>query len=255
MITTSGLTFILARYISDNLYERRFNKILPSFYGAQVILLLFGGIVGMVFLILSPLSFIYKFMAYILYAVLNILWVEMTYISTVRNHVEIMESFLASATIIVILSLVFVNLVHFNIAVELLFCVLCGFLFIVIMFARYIKGFYKGSGAGIYRSLSYFKKFYSLFWAGTFLTLGSYIHNFIFWSSEYKVVLAHTFVFCPEYDIPVFYSIITAVPAMVMFVAVMEPRFFAKYKALYVLIFKNETITEIEKVKKKCWSL
>ena len=249
MILTGGFVFILSRYISDCLFTRRTEKILPSFYGAIVIVTLLSGIIGIVFLRNSPLSMGYKLIAYLLFVELSILWVQTVYLSTLKDYARILRGFLVAAAITMLFSVLLTQFTSYSSISCILLSLTISFAYMNLSFGVFIRGFYPEFEAGMFEFVEYFKKYTSLFLIGLFMTGAVYVHNFIFWASEDGVLTGGTFISCPTYDIPVFFSILTIIPAMVIFVVTVETNFYNKYRLYYSAILNGGTISEIKLAK------
>lgn len=246
IIITGGFVYIMSRYISDNIFEGKFEKILPSFYGSQIVVLIITSIVGFLFLAFSPLDTTHKVLAYLLFVEISILWIEMVYISALRNYTKILKGFFTGALILITLTLILTQFTGLDPVKSSLLSIDIGFFFIVLSFAIYIKQFYFHFEPGIFRFLGYFRKYSTLFLTGFFITFGAYIHIIIFWFGKSSLLAGNYFRYCPLYDVPMFYSILTVIPAMVLFVVSVETHFYGKYKAYYSLIINGGTIREIK---------
>lgn len=76
----------------------------------------------------------------------------------------------------------------------------------------------------------YICKFWRLILANFFYTLGLYIHNFVFWNTSLRNVVVHSFVYAESYDFATCIAMFTNISASVIFVALVEMRFNARYK-------------------------
>ena len=63
-----------------------------------------------------------------------------------------------------------------------------------------------------------------------FYTLGLYIHNFVFWTTDMKLVLVRTFVCNQPYDMATCLAMFTNLSATVIFITRVEMHFHEKYK-------------------------
>lgn len=249
IILTGGFVYILSRYISDSIFEGKFERILPSFYGSQILILIISGITGFIFISLSPLDLVYKVLSYLLFVEISVLWIEMVYISALRNYIKILKGFITGALILVVLTILGANIIGYGTITLSLFSIDIGFFFIILSFGIYIKQFYFHFEAGIFKFLGYFKKYSALFLIGFFITVGTYLHIIVFWFGKTSLLVGNYFRYCPSYDVPVFYSILTIIPAMVLFVVSVETHFYAKYKAYYSMIINGGTTREIKMAK------
>jgi polysaccharide biosynthesis protein PelG len=66
-LITGGFMLLLSRYLSDQLYSQKYENILSSLYGVIAVCFLLGGLAGILFYLLSPLDFLFKFISYLFF--------------------------------------------------------------------------------------------------------------------------------------------------------------------------------------------
>ncbi|MGE5397283.1 MAG: exopolysaccharide Pel transporter PelG [Chitinophagales bacterium] len=250
-ILTSGFLFVLSRFISDHLYLKRYESIIQSFYGSQVFILILSAIAGLFFYWNSPLPLLYKILAYCFFVVLCQIWLEMIYLSAVKDYIRIVLGFTLSCLLSMVFTLVLKNVYNIDLVSLVLLSVDAGFLIVMIWFATHIKSFYGTSTSNMAEFLIYIEKFYPILITGFFLTLAPYVHNFVFWVSPHRIILGKTYAMCSLYDVPTFFAVLTIIPTMVLFVVSVETNFYQKYRGYYSNILKGSTITEIQMAKKE----
>lgn len=249
-IIASGFKMLITRFISDMLYARKFENILPSLWGLLSIVLPIAGIIGILFFINSPLSIEIKLVSYLLFMELIIIFITMDYLSTLKDYIKIVKSFLAGVITTILLALVFLLFTDIGVVFGLLLSMDIGFLVIISFLLVYLRQFFGKSSKNYYQFLTYFDKFSSLFFVSFFYTLGLYSHNFVFWTSELGVRIADTYIYAPIYDVPTFYAFLSIMPSMVIFVVSMETSFYEKYRAYYTLITGKGSLGDIESARK-----
>lgn len=248
-VLTGGFVFIISRYAADSIYIDKPDKILSSFYGVVLQVVVISSILGIIFYFMSPLSLIYKFVAYLLFMELCILWIETPYLSTVKNFMGIIKGFFLGALVILVINLViYFRQMQFDILIALCSIVL-GFFTITTYFAIFIRRFYYKSSGSIYDYISYFDKFKNIFFTGFFVALGAFIHNIIIWFSQYYSIVGDTYRVCSLYDVPTFYSVFTTIPTIVLFVVYVETSFYEKYRDFYSTVLNGGNINEIKLAK------
>jgi polysaccharide biosynthesis protein PelG len=114
----------------------------------------------------------------------------------------------------------------------------------------YLKNFFGRSSKKYFEFLRHFDKYPSLFFISFFYTLGLYIHNFLFWTSELGVKIGNTYIYAPTYDVPTFYAFLSIMPSMIVFVVSIETSFYDKYRTYYTLITGKGNLNDIENAKK-----
>ena len=249
-IIASGFKMIITRFIADALYEEKFNLILPSLYGLLSTVVLFSGIAGILFFWKSPLPFNLKLASYLLFMELVIVFIMMEYLSTVKDYMKIVKSFFTGIAAILLLSFIFLKYLNINPVLGLIFSMNAGFLIIIIFLFIYLKKFYGKSSKRYFDFLVYFDKFPSLFFISLFYTIGLYVHNFLFWTTDLGVNIGQTYIYAPIYDVPAFYAFLSVMPSMVMFVVSVETSFYEKHRAYYSLITGRGNLKDIDTAKK-----
>jgi len=253
-IITSGFTMLITRFISDMLYTKKLDHILPSLYGIITLVVPIAAIPAILFLWNSPILLETKFTSYLLFMEIIITYLMMVYLSALKDYMKIVKSFSWGVAVTLVLSYVFLKFTSLDTVLGMTLAMNIGFLLIISLLLSYLKGFFKiqtvkSSGKYFY-FLIYFDRYYSLFFISLFYTLGLYIHNFLFWGSSIGVRISSTYVYAPTYDVPSFYAFLSVMPSMVVFVVSLETSFYEKYRAYYSLITGKGNFVDIENARK-----
>lgn len=251
LIITSGFSMIVTRYISDKIFDKSYDDILPSLYGVITICISLGGILGIAFYYISPLSIYFRFVAYTLYMELIIVWLISVYLSALRDYMRIVKSFLYGIIVTLACAYVFLKFLSIESAFGCILAMDIGVFLIVLLLLLEIKKYFVSNRKGYFRFLIYLDKYPALFLTGLFYTTGLYVHNFVFWNSSFSVTAGDTYVFCPYYDVPSFYAMLTIITAMVIFVATVETSFYEKYKDYYSAVLGAGTLEDITRSKEE----
>ena len=233
LILTNGFTIILSRYVSDKIYRKEPEHILPSLKGAITICMAIGGIAGVAFYYRSPLNIPFKLVAYILFMELNILWLETVYVSALRDYTKLVKGFFMGVCLVFFLSYLMVKLLSMDAVIGVLASIDSGFLIIILFFFDSIQSSFDMGKGKLFTFLEYLDQYTALFFIGIFYALGLYVHNFLFWISDIGIIIDNTYAFAPAYDIPCFWAYLTAMPAIVIFVVSCETSIYETYKNYY----------------------
>ena len=253
LILTNGFSMLVTRYVSDKIFSEEYNEILPSLYGVITVCLMIGGVIGAVFYYFSPLNFSLKFSAYILFMQLIIIWLLSAYISIFKDYMRIVKGFIMGLFVALICSLIFMKILSLESVLSCLLGLNTGMFIIILGFMLHMKVFLMTDGKNYFRFLSYFDKYPSLFFVGLFYAAGIYIHNFVFWTGDLRVVLQNTYTYCPYYDVPSFYAMLTIVTGMVIFVVTIETSFYEKYKKYYTAVCGTGKLEDINSFKNEIY--
>lgn len=251
LILTSGFAMVVTRYLSDKIYLKEYDEILPSLYGVLTICLVIGGAAGIIFYAFSPLSLLFKFGAYSLFMGLIIIWLLSIYLSALKDYMKIVKGFVMGVSVTLACSYILLKFTGFPKAISCLMAVDLGIFVIILSLMMCLKRFFKSKEKGYFKFIAYFDKYISLSLISFAYTLGIYVHNFVFWTSDYAVVIEHTYVFSPIYDVPAFYAFLTMLTAMVIFIAKVETSFYEKYKNYYSTVLGRGTLDDIFRTKKE----
>jgi uncharacterized membrane protein len=249
LVLTNGFALLISRYLSDQIFDEAYDEILPSLYGLITICLIIGSICGGIFYAFSPLYFAFKCSAYLLFMELIVIWLLSVYISTFKDYMRIVKGFLLGLVVTIIFAVIFINFLPIESVLSCLVAMNIGMAVIIVDLLWYMRGFLASSQKNYFKFLSYFDKYPALFLIGLFYMIGIYVHNFVFWAGKYRVVLKNTYVYCPFYDVPSFYAMLTIVLGMVIFVVSIETAFYEKYKRYYTAVLGEGTLEDINRIK------
>lgn len=248
-IITSGFSMIITRFVSDKIYTNDSEDIPASLYGVISVCLIIGGIIGGVFYYKSNLQISFKLSAYILYMELIIMWLQSVYLSALKDYIRISKSFLYGTVTSIVCAYVLLKINIFIPSISMLIAMDFGIFTIILSLMVYIESFFKEKSKKYFLFLEYLGKYPSLFCINFFYALSLYIHNFIFWKSNLAININNTYVFCPLYDVAIFYAFFTTIPSMILFVVSMETSFYEKYKDYYRQITEGGSLNEISNSK------
>lgn len=251
MIMSSGFVMLSSRFIADKIFTKELDDILPSLLGTVSIALIFGGSLGVIFYMQSPLPFLQKYFAYMIYMSLITIYVIMGYVSAIKNYKMVMLSFGSG----IITTLIFV-LIFFNTGVHMVTATLAGifigYLVNIAILLVAMMEYFEFSGGNVFAFLPYFKKYYKLFLINLFYTMGLFVHNMVFWKfSILKAGVGGTFVYAPQYDMATFFAVLGTIPASVIFITRFETAFYERYREFCRVIIDNGNLKELMSAKEK----
>lgn len=255
LVVASSMIMLISRYIADQLFQKKYERIMSSLYGVLSFTLVIGGIIGFVFLSFSPMSFFFKLSAYLFYMELIIIWIQSIYISLFKDYLKILRGFLYGVSTSIILGYIVVFHTNFEPVLGLMISIDIGFFIIVASYMQYFIKYLSENDRNIFRFIGYFDKYPSLIAISLFYNIGMYSHNFVYWLGDYSVTIGETFRFSPIYDVPMFYAYFTITPTLVLFVVTVETSFYIKYKNYYNCILKDGNLQEITTAKKEMSSV
>ena len=243
MLSNTVLMFV-SRYVSDCIYERRASDILPSFFAVVFYLLLFGGVVGMVYLSTLSAPPIHKLLNLVQFCVMLVVWVQMAYLSAIKKYTKILIGFLES-TFLSIASALTLMLLKVSPLTAVFAASTLGVLVMMLIYLQEMVTYYPRGEFSLVGFFPALQKFKILIPVGAFMTFGLFGHNLVYWMSDYSTQVMEHMVYCMKYDVPCFYASLTIIPFLVTFTVSMEVKFFQAYRKCFDTIQYGGTLQHI----------
>lgn len=234
MIITSPLNSVLSRYVADKIYQDKIVDIMPAIN--------VGLALNMVLAFLASLIIVFReievgidpfftFLSYWFFMVINMSLYLMTYVSALKDYGKIGMAYFIGILAAIVFSIVSVYIFHNAVSYSILGSMVLCFSIIATMLYANLKTYFKQSSKNYSESLKYFLRFKPLFITNFFYTLGLYIHNFVYWTTDYGAYIGNVFWTSPAYDMATCLALFTNISTLVIFVVKAETSFFSSYQA------------------------
>lgn len=225
---------VLSRYLSDTLYEERYEDILPSYYLGFFMVLLVGSCLGVPFCLhehfVGEVPVYYVFTSFCGYISLIMVLYSMTFLMISKDYKRVSLLFFIGMLLTVLLSLLFRYPLRMEGTYSALLAMAIGFFVIAALEYGQVRHFFS-ENSGRYRPLlSYFARYWQLIFINFLYVLGLYIHNFVFWSTDLGTVVVKSFICAEPYDVATCIAMFTNIAATVIFISRVEMRFRFRYK-------------------------
>ena len=234
LLMVSPFNSVLSRYLSDIIYNEQYDDILPCFYMGMLLTQIGGFITGVPFCAVAYLSgnltLPYTCAAFCGYALLILILYSMLYLSICKDYGKISLFYFFGAVLTVILSVILVKLFHVSTELGMLISLDIGFLLIAALEIGMIQSYFRQNSGEYKPVFTYFAKYWKLMAANLLYTLGLYVHNFVFWTSDLRVVVADTFVCALPYDMASCLAMFTNISSTVIFISRIEMYFHERYR-------------------------
>lgn len=251
---SSLINMLISRYISDCIYAKKLNRVFESLLGVIVIYSIIVSIFINLISINSSLNIYVKFFTLIISILLGIMWIEITYLSAIKDYLKIVSVFVVGILFIVIASNILIRILNISPIYSVLICIILGYILISIAFLFIL---YKVFGIKDLRLrncmdfIRYIDKYYELIFIGFFLAIGVYCSNITVWFTKDADIVDGIFRTASFYDVPSFYAFLSIIPTIVMFTLKVETKIYPKYKEFYNFVMHSGNISEIKIAKKK----
>ena len=235
LLTASPFNAVLSRYMSDVIYEERYQDILPCYYMGLLMNIILSCAVGIPFCLwehfVGGVSVAYVFCGFCGYISLVFVFYSMLYLSICKDYQKISIYFGIGMLVTFVLSLILRFVFQWGVTQSMLLALTVGFFLIAVLEHSLIYRYF-GENSNRYGAvLSYFKKYWKLVAINFLYILGLYIHNFVFWTTDLRMTVVETFVCNQPYDMASCLAMFTNLSATVIFIARVEMHFHERYKA------------------------
>ncbi|AUG02357.1 histidine kinase [Pseudomonas sp. 09C 129] len=247
LILTGGLQLFFTRFVSDRLFERKYEQILPNLVGMLLLVTLGAGVLGILLLItLFDQGLIYRLLTLANFVVLCNLWLVIIFLSGMKAYNRILLVMLVGYGLMVG-SAFFLR----HLGMEgLLLALLLGHSSLLFLFLYDILREYRAEKLVAFDFLDRRQVFVSLLLTGLCYNLGIWIDKFIFWfnpqtSSQVIGPMRASIL----YDLPIFLAYLAIIPGMAVFLVRIETDFAEWYERLFRAVRDGETLQHIGSLK------
>lgn len=234
LLVVSPFNSVLSKYMSDIIYNEQYEDILPCFYMGMLLNIVVGFLLGFPFCAWAyfsgNLTLPYTFAAYCGYMLLILVLYAMLYLSICKDYGKISLYYFFGAVVAIILSVILVR--GFGVSEELamLISLDAGFLLTAAFEIGKIRSYFRQNSGRYTAVFGYIRKYWKLVLSNFLYTLGLYIHNFVFWTTDLHIVVANTFLCALPYDMASCLSVFTNISASVIFISRVEMHFHERYR-------------------------
>lgn len=247
LILTGGPQLFFTRFISDCLYERQFDQILPNLMGVLLLVTLGAGLLGTIVLCLMfDESLIVRVLVLANFVVLCNLWMVIIFLSGMKAYNRILLVMLVGYSLMVASAYV----LSFLQLPGLLLALLIGHSALLFLYLYDILREYQAEKLIVFGFLERRRAFVSLLVTGFCYNLGVWVDKFLFWlnpgtSSDMDGPLRASMI----YDLPIFLAYLAIVPGMSVFLVRIETDFAEWCERLFGAIRDGETLQYIGQLK------
>lgn len=249
LILTGLVQLAFTRFVSDRLFEKKSDLILPNLHGLLLVVTLVASAIGtlMLFVALSKLGLLYRLLMLAGFVLMSAIWVMTTLLSGMKRYRTIVTLFGGTYVFIVIAALL---LRPWGLEGLLGAFVLGNFLLLAGMWLLVVTEF-NPSGRLIAFDFAERKLIYpTLIVTGLLYNVGIWADKFMFWyftpTSESIIGGLRASII---YDIPVFLSYLSIIPGMAVFLVRIETDFVEFYDKFYDAVRSGGSLEYIESMR------
>ncbi len=235
LLTVSPFNAVLSKYMQDVIYEERYQDILPCYFLGLMMNMCLTCLLGIPFCLwehfVGGVKVFYVFTGFCAYVSLAMVFYSMIYLSICKDYERISLYFLIGMVEAFLLSLILRFLCHWEITESMLFGLMTGFFLIAVLEFTTVRRYFVQNSNRFLPVLRYFGRWWQLVLTNFLYILGLYIHNFVFWTTDMRMVVVKSFVCNQPYDMASCLAMFTNISATIIFISRIEMHFHDKYKA------------------------
>lgn len=258
LLGSSLLNAVLSKYVSDVIFKEQYDNIMAAFYLGLALNLILDCIMYIPFTIhehfVGKVGIIYILTSIACFLSLSLVFYTMLYLSLCKDYSRVSLFYIIGMVIAVLFSLLLVKVFHVEVTYAMLLSLTIGFFIIASLGYALLRQYFTKNSGNYKEVFLYICKFWRLILANFFYTLGLYIHNFVFWTTSLKNVVVNSFVYAESYDFATCIAMFTNISASVIFVALVEMRFNARYKQYSEAIIGGRLL-DISKTKSRMFRM
>lgn len=258
VILTAPFNAVYSRYLADKIYCEKLEDVLPSYYTGITILSVLGTLIALPVMwslyFRGGVDIFYICATYLMWISELFLYFGMTYLYATKDYRIIALSFIGSMLVTVGASF----LLHYFLNVEttrsILYGLSLGTFLAACLTGSYIIYFFRNHSKNYAESISYIKNFFPVFLANLFYFTGLYAHNFVFWTTDGRIVVAKTYISMQPYDMASTLALFTNISTIIIFTVLAETKFHEKFQN-YTSAVNGGTLKRIKKEKEAMFYL
>lgn len=248
ILVSSLLSEVLSRYVSNAIYLRKTEKVLPSLIGGTVSVCVIGGVLFSAQMVLSSMEIAVAIPLLLLFIALCICWLLMTYITLIRDYKRIVIAFAVAfiAAMAVLAILYFATSLTVS---TMILVLLVGFTAVDVLLFKSIFLVFPGHDNSVFAFRREIQSNPSLLFVGFLMTAGMLGHFWLTWFlSDTSTTISLLFRFNAKYDFPAIAAYFSTIPAAIYFITLFETDFSEKYRR-YFSALQHSSVNDLEEAK------
>lgn len=244
LLLTSFFSMPVTRFLADMLFAEREDKILPSFWGSNAVMLVAGTVLYGVFLLFSGATLLQGLLCLWLFNIMIVNWNGMSYLTAIKDYRGILCSFAAAIGVAYLCALAALAL-GLPPVEGLLASIALGYGVMLAWDVVLLYRYFPQSDRSPWLFLRWLDQFMPLALTGLFTNLGLFAHLVIIWAGPIGVQVKGLFYGAPYHDVPALIAFLTILVTSVNFVVSVEVNFYPRYRDYYSLFNDGGVVGDI----------
>lgn len=245
MLLSAALQTFLSRYVADQIYQERPERVMPSLFGGSLLLMVPGGLLYGLLLSRAPqVALLDRALNWLLFMELIPVWLQMAYITAAKDYRRILFVFAAGVGCALLLGGALL-LSGASATRALLAALVCGYGLMLLGFTQVLLRYFPAGGGSLFAFVGEFGRTGDLMLTGFLGMAGAFVHLTLMWFSPLGESVAGPFRQASTHDAAAFFAFLVTLPANVNFVVSVEVNFYEHYRRYFGAITGGGTIGEI----------
>ena len=250
VVWVNSFALVVVRYVADVLYTEEYEKVMPSFFGSVTMLLGTGEILYGVFLYFMRIPLYAAVPALILFGIYVIVWMQINYLSAIKNYMGILLAFFAAVICGLIAGWAIVKVFGGDLSYAVMLAVIIAYGILSVCYHVLLSGFFPRGKGSAFAFLKHLEKHRELVITGICLQVALYGHIVIMWFSPAGQTVAGGLRQCALYDMPAMLAFLTCIITIINITTSLEVNFYPYYFRYIRLINGGGSITELKKAER-----
>lgn len=245
LTVTSLFAMPVTRFLADMLYEEQEQLVLPSFWGANALLLAGGcGLYGL-FLLVSGATLLQGLLCLALFAEMIVNWNAMGFLTALKDYRSVLIAFAAAVGTAFGAGALLVLLARAPALEDFLFAVALGYGVMLMLDVWRLCRYFPDRQGSPWLFLRWVDRFLPLALTGLCTDIGLFAHLVLVWLGPIGVQVKGLFYGAPYYDVPALLAFLSILVTTVNFVVSVEVQFYPRYRTYYSLFNDGGVVGDI----------
>ncbi len=242
IIYVGTVQLVVTRYLADQLYAKNEKVTLSTFFTCTVLIVAGGGLFAGLCYYPFHISTLHKYCGIILFILVSMIWVCMIFLSVIKDYTSVVFAF-AGGTITSIFAAPYIGR-FLGIEGYLLGYILGQAIIFFWLLSKLLIEF-PVSGLWNKDLFQHFRNFRDLIAIGFIYNLGIWADKFVFWFAPDSRMIVPWFRTHDFYEGAVFFSYLTIIPSLALFMVNIETKFYDHYRHYYGKIMGRQNFSSI----------
>jgi uncharacterized membrane protein len=254
LIGQSPFNAVLSKYVADEIFKEQFENIRAAFNVGLFLNIILDCAMAIPFTLheyyVGHVDIVYILVSIVCFIALSLTFYTIMFLSLCKDYGKVSLFYIIGMAAAFLLSYYFAKNLGMEVTLSMLLGLAIGFLLIAAVAYALLRQYFKKNSRHYFSVIKYICRFWKLVGANLFYTLGLFVHNFVFWTSSLRNVVANSFVCAESYDFATCIGMFTNLSSTVIFVVLVETNFNSRYKQYSEAIIGGRLI-DIKKSKSR----